>query len=260
MNQHKAISTIVLIGVLTLASIGNIHAKIVTYHDGWTALLIAAAFGIGLAVLVYVVMIAQTNRTRWTAALLSLIFGAASATLQVALYVDESAAMPVAFALGVTVPLMEAALAIVEALLRHEIDSKAEASMDAVNRLSDELSASRQTAANLDERNQKLTERVDRQLSEIDGLSRQLEAAKMAAQTVSQSSQPVSTPSGAKLTPADRQASIYQILMDKGAVNLSDLTDEFGVSINTVKNDIKKIDGAELTGDGAVRYVNGVAL
>ena len=46
--------------------------------------------------------------------------------------------------------------------------------------------------------------------------------------------------------------------MDVGTVNLTELTDEFGVSINTVKGDIKSIDGAELTGDGHAKYVNGV--
>ena len=53
MKQHKAISWLVLglIMTLTFASIGNIHSKIETYHESITSWLISIAFGIGLAVL-----------------------------------------------------------------------------------------------------------------------------------------------------------------------------------------------------------------
>ena len=247
MKQHKAISWLVLglIMTLTFASIGNIHSKIETYHESITSWLISIAFGIGLAVLVYAVVIAQSNRTRWTAALLSVVFGSASATLQVALYRDEGAAFWTAIALGVTVPLMEAALAIIEALLRNEITATDSATV------AQELTASNDTLQatvhNLAERNQKLQAQVDslRAVPVVDTLP----------------SKPVSQPSkitDGKLSKADRQLSIYQKLMDVGTVNLTELTDEFGVSINTVKGDIKSIDGAELTGDGHAKYVNGV--
>ena len=161
MKQHKAISWLVLglIMTLTFASIGNIHSKIETYHESITSWLISIAFGIGLAVLVYAVVIAQSNRTRWTAALLSVVFGSASATLQVALYRDEGAAFWTAIALGVTVPLMEAALAIIEALLRNEITTIDSAT--AAQELIASNEALQATVRNLTERNQKLQAQVD---------------------------------------------------------------------------------------------------
>lgn len=117
--------------------------------------------------------------------------------------------------------------------------------------LAQELTASNETllatVRNLTERNQKLQAQVD-----------SLRAVPVADTVVSKSVSHPSKSADGKLSKADRQLSIYRKLMDVGTVNLTELTDEFGVSINTVKGDIKSIDGAELTGDGYAKYVNGV--
>lgn len=71
MTKHKdKVSWLVLalIAALTLASILNIIQKSASYHGGFSANLIGVGFGLSLAVTVYIVMIADTAKTRWTAA------------------------------------------------------------------------------------------------------------------------------------------------------------------------------------------------
>jgi hypothetical protein len=128
MTKHKdKVSWIVLalIAALTLASILNIIQKSTSYHNGFSAKLIGVGFGLSLAVTVYIVMIADTAKTRWTAATFAVIFAAVSATIQTALYLDEHAPLGVALAYGAGVPGFEAALAILEALLRREVAEEA---------------------------------------------------------------------------------------------------------------------------------------
>jgi hypothetical protein len=147
MTKHKdKVSWIVLalIIVLTLASILNIIQKSRQYHHGFSANLIGIGFGVSLAVTVYIVMIADTAKTRWTAATFAVIFAAVSATIQTALYLDEMAPFLVALAYGAGVPGFEAALAILEALLRREV--VAEARDEAVERLASDLATATATA------------------------------------------------------------------------------------------------------------------
>lgn len=154
MTTHKnKVSGLVLalIAALTLASIINIIAKSKSYHAGFSANLIGVGFGVSLAVTVYIVMIANTAKTRWTAAAFAAIFAAVSATIQTALYLDESAPMAVALAYGVGVPGFEAALAILEALLRREVVEEETAS---------EITATRQQLAQLQTENQKLAQQL----------------------------------------------------------------------------------------------------
>lgn len=124
MSHHKdKVSAIVLslIAALTVASILNIIQKSASYHSGFSANLIGVGFGVSLAVMVYIVMIAETAATRWTAATFAAFFAAISATIQTAMYLDEHAPLAVAIAYGAGVPACEAMLAVVEALLRKEV-------------------------------------------------------------------------------------------------------------------------------------------
>lgn len=124
MTKHKdKVSWIVLglIAALTLASILNIIQKSASYHSGFSAKLIGIGFGLSLATTVYVVMLANTAKTRWTAASFAAVFALVSATIQTAMYLDEHAPLGVALAYGAGVPGFEAALAILEAMLRREV-------------------------------------------------------------------------------------------------------------------------------------------
>jgi Skp family chaperone for outer membrane proteins len=150
MHKHKNIVSYIilaLIGVLTTASILNITAKAHSYHSGFSANLIGIAFGLALAVTVYVVMVADTPKTRWTAVGIAVVFAAASATIQTALYLDEMAPLEVALSFGVLVPFSEAGLAVIEALLRREVVMEAEQGQ--IGELAQKLAASleAQTAA-----------------------------------------------------------------------------------------------------------------
>lgn len=154
MTKHKdKVSWLVLalIAALTLASIINIIAKSKSYHAGFSANLIGIGFGVSLAVTVYIVMIANTAKTRWTAATFAAIFAVVSATIQTALYLDESAPLAVAIAYGAGVPGFEAALAILEALLRREVVEEESNS---------ELAATRQQLAQTQAENQKLANQL----------------------------------------------------------------------------------------------------
>lgn len=166
MTKHKdKVSWIVLalITVLTLASILNIIQKSRQYHHGFSANLIGIGFGVSLAVTVYIVMIANTAKTRWTAATFAVIFATVSATIQTALYLDELAPFMVALAYGAGVPGFEAALAILEALLRREVVT--EARDQEVEALAGELATATTVAnqvsaklAEVERQNQELTE------------------------------------------------------------------------------------------------------
>lgn len=166
MTKHKdKVSWIVLalISALTLASILNIIQKSASYHNGFSAKLIGIGFGLSLAVTVYVVMIANSAKTRWTAASFAVVFAAVSATIQTALYLDEQAPLAVALAYGMGVPGFEAALAILEALLRREV--VAEGRDLEIERLAGELATSATAAGELaaklalaERQNQELTD------------------------------------------------------------------------------------------------------
>lgn len=124
MTKHKdkvSWLVLILIAALTLASILNIIQKSGSYHRGYSAILVGVGFGLSLAVTTYIVMIAESAKTRWVAATFAVVFAGVSATIQTALYLDEHAPFAVALAYGVGVPGFEAALAILEALLRREV-------------------------------------------------------------------------------------------------------------------------------------------
>lgn len=164
MTKHKdKVSWLVLglIAALTLASILNIIQKSDSYHNGFSAKLIGVGFGLSLAVTVYVVMIANTAKTRWTAASFAVIFAGVSATIQTALYIDEHAPLAVAIAYGVGVPGFEAALAILEALLRREVAE--EARDQTIEKLETDLTLVTATASEL---TAKLTQ-SERQIQEL---------------------------------------------------------------------------------------------
>lgn len=160
MTNHKdKVSWLVLalIAALTLASIINIIAKSKSYHAGFSANLIGIGFGVSLALTVYIVMIANTAKTRWTAAIFAAIFAGVSATIQTALYLDESAPLAVALAYGIGVPGFETALAILEALLRREVVEEAS---------TNELSATRHQLAQLQTDNQKMANQLAIKMAE----------------------------------------------------------------------------------------------
>lgn len=171
MHKHKNIVSYIilaLIGVLTTASILNITAKAHSYHSGFSANLIGGAFGLALAVTVYVVMVADTPKTRWTAAGIAVVFAGASATIQTALYLDEMAPLEVALSFGVLVPFSEAGLAIIEALLRREVVLEAEQGQ--IAELAQKLASSVETRA-------AVTSELAQTRHQLDDVNRQLAAA-----------------------------------------------------------------------------------
>lgn len=122
-------TVLILIGVLTLASIGNIYQMTNTLHhsaSGWnmTSGLISVGFGLAFALLTYVVMICESAATKWTVGLFAIIAAAVSSTIQTAFYLSHDAGFWVATAYGVGVPAFEAFLAITEALLGMESENK----------------------------------------------------------------------------------------------------------------------------------------
>lgn len=122
---HKTVSFIVvlLIVILTLASVINIYEQTTNYHHGLQIWLIAAGFAASFSVTVYIVMIARTKTTKIVAGLFALVFGFISGLIQTELYGASGASQQIALAYGYGVPAFEAALAILEALLNMEFVS-----------------------------------------------------------------------------------------------------------------------------------------
>jgi len=112
--------TLTLIAALTVSSLVNIAEKSLQYHDSWSSYLVSVGFAVSFSLTVYIVMIAQTVKTRTAAIVSASVFGVVSATIQTSVYIDSGAGLFVSLAYGVGVPGFEAALAILHALLSHE--------------------------------------------------------------------------------------------------------------------------------------------
>lgn len=112
--------TLSLISVLTVSSFFNIAEKSLQYHDSGSSYLVSVGFAVSFSLTVYIVMIAQTAKTRTAAIVSAAAFGVVSATIQTSVYIDSGAGLFVALSYGVGVPGFEAALAVLHALLSHE--------------------------------------------------------------------------------------------------------------------------------------------
>lgn len=169
-----------LIVILMVASVLNIIHQSANYHHngGLSAILIGIGFGVAFAVTVYVVMVAESGATRWTAIAFATVFGVVSGAIQTDFYQAAGAAPHVAIAYGYGVPGFEAALAILEALLRKEETATRQRT------LADELAAkldvalAEQATANGLAAN--LQQQVDELTANLADANRQLEAAKTA--------------------------------------------------------------------------------
>jgi len=111
--------TILLLAMLTIASVLNIHDMAVATHasGGLAAWIVSIAVGGTLSVLAYVASITD-GRTRTVATVFAVFAAGVSTALQVSLFLDRGAALPVSLAFGVGVPFFEVALAVTDSMLR----------------------------------------------------------------------------------------------------------------------------------------------
>ena len=111
--------TLVLLALLTIASVQNIHDMAVATHaaNGASAWIVSIAIGGTLSVLAYVASITD-GRTRWTAIAFASFAAIVSTALQVSLFQARGAQIAVALAFGLGVPFFEVALALTDSMLR----------------------------------------------------------------------------------------------------------------------------------------------
>ena len=114
-----SVATLVLLFMLTVASVLNIHDMAEATHtaNGLPAWIVSIAIGGTLSVLAYVASITD-GRTRTMSVVFALFAATVSTALQVSLFLDRGAQWPVAVAFGVGVPFFEVALAITDSMLR----------------------------------------------------------------------------------------------------------------------------------------------
>ena len=111
--------TLILLALLTVASIANIHDMAEATHaaNGIAAWIVSIAIGGTLSVLAYVASITD-GRTRTTAVVFASFAALVSTALQVSLFQSRGAQLAVALAFGVGVPFFEVALALTDSMLR----------------------------------------------------------------------------------------------------------------------------------------------
>ena len=121
-RRWVSIATLTLLGMLTVASVLNIHDMAEATHtaNGLPAWIVSFAIGGTLSVLAYVASITDGN-TRTVSIVFAVFAATVSTALQVSLFVDRGAALPVALAFGVGVPFFEVALAITDSMLRRYV-------------------------------------------------------------------------------------------------------------------------------------------
>ena len=118
-QRWVSVATLVLLFMLTVASVLNIHDMAEATHtaDGLPAWIVSIAIGGTLSVLAYVASITD-GRTRTTSVVFAVFAATVSTALQVSLFLERGAQWPVAVAFGVCVPFFEVALAITDSMLR----------------------------------------------------------------------------------------------------------------------------------------------
>lgn len=120
-NVRKNVSkaTIILLVVLTLASVVNLYEMaIMTHAANWfTALGVACGIGATLAVLAYVASVTD-GKVRWIVTCFAVVAAGTSATLQISLFIQRGADPWVAVAFGAGLPFFEIALALTDSMLR----------------------------------------------------------------------------------------------------------------------------------------------
>ena len=125
-RQRLSQIALTLLVVLTIASITNIHSVVYALHGMGRSWLenvlvpwaIAVGFGAGFSLLIYIIMVSKARSTKVTATTFGIIFGLVSGIIQTQVYVEASTI--IAYAFGFGVPFFEAAIAIVDSLLRAE--------------------------------------------------------------------------------------------------------------------------------------------
>ena len=118
-QRWVSVATLVLLFMLTVASVLNIHDMAEATHtaNGLPAWIVSIAIGGTLSVLAYVASITD-GHTRTASVIFAVFAATVSTALQVSLFIDRGAQWPVAVAFGVGVPFFEVALAITDSMLR----------------------------------------------------------------------------------------------------------------------------------------------
>ena len=118
-QRWVSVATLVLLFMLTVASVLNIHDMAEATHtaNGLPAWIVSIAIGGTLSVLAYVASITD-GHTRTASVIFAVFAATVSTALQVSLFLDRGAQWPVAVAFGVGVPFFEVALAITDSMLR----------------------------------------------------------------------------------------------------------------------------------------------
>ena len=118
-QRWVSVATLVLLFMLTVASVLNIHDMAEATHtaNGLPAWIVSIAIGGTLSVLAYVASITD-GHTRTASVIFAVFAATVSTALQESLFIDRGAQWPVAVAFGVGVPFFEVALAITDSMLR----------------------------------------------------------------------------------------------------------------------------------------------
>lgn len=216
--------TILLLAMLTIASVLNIHDMAVATHasGGLAAWIVSIAVGGTLSVLAYVASITD-GRTRTVATVFAVFAAGVSTALQVSLFLDRGAALPVSLAFGVGVPFFEVALAVTDSMLRRYAHAHpaAEPAPQRTRRPAQTRAEPAQMAQTY------------------------AESAQMYAQLTAE---PAQTPAETtqKLTPAQRRAQIAE----SGVQDAAQIAAQFGVAMRTAQADLAAVRTAMVQTNG----------
>lgn len=123
MQNHRRIlqiTIIVVVAILIIWSIVNVSAYAHIYHASAIVVTLGIALGAANALSVYAFVIAQTSKVKWPAGVGIALFGGASGTLQMLLYLHDSAPLAAAITFGWIGPVAEAVLSWLHAALSEE--------------------------------------------------------------------------------------------------------------------------------------------
>ena len=212
--------TLLLLAMLTIASVLNIHDMAVATHasGGLAAWIVSIAIGGTLSVLAYVASITD-GRTRTVATVFAVFAAGVSTALQVSLFLERGAALPVSLAFGVGVPFFEVALAVTDSMLRRY--------------------AHAHPAAEFAPQRTRRPAQMRAEPAQI-----RAEPAQM-AQTPAEPAQNGAEPAQ-KLTPAQRRAQIAE----SGVQDAAQVAALFGVAMRTAQADLAAVRTATLQTNG----------
>lgn len=237
MTHHAFVRAIsfILIALLATASVINIHARSVEVHsvNGWHIWNISVGFAVLFALTVYAAMIAQRTKTKMALGFIASFASVVTSAIQTTLYLNHNAGWVTALAFGLGVPAAEGLLAMVDALMLNDEQTE-------TKRSADEGFFSRLGSAV----GNKVTERIEAQPSE--------DEVKRVAQIEPQSEGEVwRTIKASEPKPERRNASvpnergelILEALRNEGPLRTGELADLLGVSTNTIRAELDKMNG-----------------